>query len=319
MTATRVVALSGGVGGAKLALGLAHEAPGQDLLVVANTGDDFTHLGLAISPDIDSVVYALSGLNDQQRGWGRKDETWTFMSALGDLGGETWFNLGDGDLATHVRRTEALSAGASLSDITAEIATALGISARILPMSDDRVATVVETASGPLAFQHYFVREQCAPAVTGFRFDGIDDARPHPGLMTALADPALEAVIITPSNPFVSIDPILALPGVREAISGCAVPVIAVSPIIGGAAIKGPAAKMFRDLGFAASALGVARHYAGLIDGFIFDTVDAEAEAEIRALGVATLVADTVMRTLEDRRRLAGEALAFATGLRRGG
>lgn len=319
MTTTRVVALSGGVGGAKLALGLTDAVPGDNLLIVANTGDDFSHLGFAISPDIDSVVYALAGLNDQQRGWGRKDETWTFMSALGDLGGETWFNLGDGDLAMHVRRSEALRDGKSLSAVTAEIANALGISARILPMSDDRVATMVETASGPLAFQHYFVREQCAPAVTGFRFDGIEDARPHPALMMALADPALEAVIITPSNPFVSIDPILALSGVQDTIAACTVPVVAVSPIVGGAAIKGPAAKMFRELGFAASALGVARHYAGLIDGFIFDTVDAEAESEIRALGMATLVTDTVMQTLEDRRRLAGEALAFADGLRQGG
>jgi LPPG:FO 2-phospho-L-lactate transferase len=315
VTDTRVLALSGGVGGAKLALGLMHVRPGPELLIVANTGDDFSHLGLTVCPDIDSVTYALAGLNDQDRGWGRKDETWTFMSALAGLGGETWFNLGDGDLAMHVLRSEALRAGRPLSEVTAEICRGLGISARLVPMTDDPVATVVETADGPLAFQHYFVREQCEPAVTGFRFDGIERARPHPDIIAALRDPALEAVVITPSNPFVSIDPILSLPGMRAALAACAAPIVAVSPIVGGQAIKGPAAKMFRELGFAATALDVARHYVGLIDGFVFDTVDAAAEADIRALGFATLATGTVMASLDDRKRLADEVLAFAAGL----
>jgi len=308
----RVVALSGGVGGAKLALGLSRVVPGPELLIVANTGDDFDHYGLRICPDLDSVTYALAGLNDEQRGWGRKDESWGFMAAFGELGGERWFNVGDGDLALHVLRSQQLRDGMTLSAVTAAVTRRLGIDARLVPMSDDPVPTRVLTEAGPLAFQHYFVRERCVPAVSGFRFDNADAARPNPDFLAALAGDALKAVVITPSNPFVSIDPILALPGVRAALRACAAPVLAISPIVGGEAIKGPAAKMFTELGLPAGAAAVARYYGDLLDGFILDRVDAADESEIAALGLATLVSDTVMRTLADRERLAREAIAFA-------
>ena len=311
-----VLALSGGVGGAKLALGLSKIVPADDLTIVANTGDDFEHLGLTICPDIDTLTYTLSGLANQEQGWGRAGETWTFMSALEALGGETWFNLGDGDLALHVERSRRLADGESLSAVTAEVTRRLGIRVPVLPMSDDPVRTVVHTPDGDLAFQHYFVRERCEPEVTGFSFQGIYRAQPHPRLMALLADPGLAAVIITPSNPFVSIDPILQLPGVSEAFKACPAPVIAVSPIVGGKAIKGPAAKMMAELGMPVSALEVARHYAGLIDGFVLDQVDRQQRDEISDLRLAVHVTNTVMRSLEDRVALARNVIAFASQLR---
>lgn len=311
-----ILALSGGVGGAKLALGLSKIVPADRLTVVANTGDDFEHLGLTICPDIDTLTYTLSGLSNTEMGWGRAGETWTFMSVLGDLGGETWFNLGDGDLALHVERTRRLAAGESLTKVTSDVTQRLGIRVPVLPMSDDPVRTVVHTGDDDLAFQHYFVRDRCEPAVTGFSFQGIHRAKPHPRLLALLADPMLEAVVITPSNPFVSIDPILQLPGVTEAFRACAAPVIAVSPIVGGQAIKGPAAKMMAELGMPASALAVARHYAGLIDGFVFDQVDGAQRDEIGDLRLATLVTNTVMQSLEDRVALARDVVSFAAQLR---
>jgi LPPG:FO 2-phospho-L-lactate transferase len=310
----RVVVLSGGVGGAKLVLGLARTLPADRLLVVANTGDDFRHYGLHVSPDIDTVVYTLAGLANAELGWGRQGESWNFMAALKALGGEDWFNLGDGDLAMHVLRTHRLDAGEGLGAVTADLCRALGIAVPVLPMTDDPVATVVETADGPLAFQHYFVRDRCRPAVTGFRFDGIEAARPHPDLLAALGGDAA-AVVIAPSNPFVSVDPILRLPGLRHALDAFAGPIVAVSPIVGGVAIKGPAAKMMAELGMPASALAVARHYQGLVDGLVIDHADAAEAAEIRALGMAVLVTATVMRDLEDRKALARDCLAFATDL----
>lgn len=312
-----VLALSGGVGGAKLALGLSKIVPAAQLTVVANTGDDFEHLGLTICPDIDTLTYTLSGLNNQELGWGRAGETWTFMEALRQLGGETWFNLGDGDLALHVERTRRLHAGESLSQITADVTARLGIALCVLPMSDDPVRTIVHTPEGDLAFQHYFVRDRCEPAVTGFSFQGIYRAQPHPRLMQLLADPALDAVVITPSNPFVSIDPILRLPGVAEAFKACQAPIVAVSPIVGGQAIKGPAAKMMAELGMPASALEVGRHYASLIDGFVLDRVDASQREEIDNLGLAVHVTNTVMQSLDDRVALARNVIAFASELRR--
>lgn len=313
----QVLALSGGVGGAKLALGLSKIVPAERLTVIANTGDDFEHLGLTICPDIDTLTYTLSGLNNQELGWGRAGETWTFMDVMGALGGETWFNLGDGDLALHVERTRRLKEGESLSEITIDIARRLGIEVPVLPMSDDPVRTIVHTADGDLAFQHYFVRDRCEPAVTGFSFQGIYGAEPQPRMLELLADPALEAVIITPSNPFVSVDPILRLPGVTEAFKACKAPVVAVSPIVGGQAIKGPAAKMMAELGMPASALEVARHYASLIDGFMLDTVDAMQREEIDKMGLAVHVTNTVMHSLEDRVALARNVIAFASGLRK--
>jgi LPPG:FO 2-phospho-L-lactate transferase len=311
----RVLALSGGVGGAKLALGLSHILPPEKLTVIANTGDDFTHLGLRICPDIDTLVYTLSDLADRERGWGRHDESWNFMAALGQLGGEDWFNLGDSDLAMHVFRTQALSRGQSLTAVTQAIAGELGIGPAILPMSDDDVATVVETKDGPLPFQHYFVRDKCEPAVAGFRFAGIETARPNAKLMAHLTGGTLDAVILTPSNPFVSIDPILSLTGVRKALKAQPAPLVAVSPIVGGKAIKGPAAKMMSELGLPSTAFAVARHYQGLLDGFVIDHADAEQAKEIEALGMQVVVAQTVMSDLEDRKALARTCCAFANTL----
>ena len=310
------VALSGGVGGAKLALGLSRILAPAQLDVIVNTGDDFEYLGLTICPDLDTLTYTLAGLNNTETGWGRAGETWTFMASLRALGGESWFQLGDGDLAIHVERTRRLAAGEPLSRVTAELTARLGIELSVIPMSDDPVRTFVETAAGVLAFQHYFVRDQCAPEVTGFEFRGAKTATPSPMALGALADPALDAVVICPSNPFISIDPILAVPGLRGAIEDAAAPVIAVSPIVGGKAIKGPTAKMMVELGVTQSAASVARHYGGLIDGFVLDSEDAASGDEIRALGLDVLTTNTVMQSLEDRVSLAADVLEFATKLR---
>ena len=274
---TRVVALSGGVGGAKLVLGLCRHLPEEQVSVVTNTGDDFEHLGLHVSPDLDTVMYTLSGLDNQDTGWGRGGETWSFMTALEQLGGESWFLLGDKDLATIVERTRRLSLGQTLSEVTTRLTQTLGIRARIVPMSDEPVRTVVLTPRGELAFQHYFVREACQPVVTGFRFDGATHANASPGVMTALTDESLELVVICPSNPFISIDPILSVPGIRETLRALEVPIVAVSPIVGGAAVKGPTAKMMQELGLGLTSQSVAHHYRGLLDGFVVDQQD-EAE-----------------------------------------
>lgn len=306
-----VLTLSGGVGGAKLVLGLSKVLDGDDLVVACNTGDDFDHLGLRICPDIDSVIYALSGLSDQQRGWGRRDETWTFMSAVKDLKGPDWFNLGDGDLATHVLRSEFLRQGQTLGAVTADLAACLGITANVCPMTDDPVATVVQTPTGDLAFQHYFVREQCQPTVTGFRFDGITQAHPNDQIINALrSDP--KAIIIAPSNPYVSVDPILHIPGMLDAIKGAKAPIVAVSPIVGGQAIKGPAAKMMEELGKDVSVLGIAQHYRDLLDGLVIDQQDAHLAAEIEGLGMRVHIAQTLMTDLETRVALAQTTLDFA-------
>jgi LPPG:FO 2-phospho-L-lactate transferase len=311
----RVVALSGGIGGAKLVLGLRRVVPAGDLLVVANTGDDFEHLGLAISPDLDTVMYALAGLDDPQRGWGRRAETWTFMAALAALGGETWFQLGDGDLATHVERTRRRAAGETLSAITADFCRRLEIAPRLVPMSDDEVRTRLRTAEGWLDFQDYFVRRGCAPAVLELAYAGAATARAHPDVLAALADPGLRAVVIAPSNPFLSIEPMLAIPGLRAAIARCAAPVVAVSPIIGGRAVKGPTAKMMAELGLSVSASAVAGRYRDLLDAYVLDRADAGVVADTAALGIAASVAHTLMTTLEEREALARHVLATADAL----
>lgn len=308
----RCVALTGGVGGAKLALGLARVLPPEDVLFVVNTGDDFEHLGLTICPDLDTLTYTLAGENDPNKGWGRRDESWQALATLSELGGPDWFQLGDRDLGLHLYRSSRLAAGASLSAVTAEIATALGIRHRLVPMSDDPVRTTVITPDGPLAFQHYFVRERCAPAVSGFRFDGSDRARPQRDWLAALA--ACSVIVICPSNPYVSVDPMLSLPGVREALRDAPAPVVAVSPIVGGGAIKGPSAKMMRELGVPASAGQIAEHYQGLADGLVLDEADAALHG---TLAVPTVVAPTVMVTLADRVALARHTLSFAEALRR--
>ncbi len=308
-----VVALCGGVGGAKLAHGLKLALEPQELSVIVNTGDDFEHLGLSIAPDLDSVMYALAGLSDPVRGWGRRDETWRFMEALKALSGETWFQLGDADLAVHVQRSWRLARGAALSDVTAELCRALGIAVRVLPMSDDPVRTRVLIEQGWLDFQEYFVHRQCRPAVQDFMFAGAECARAQPEALAALKRPDLRAIIICPSNPFVSIEPILAVPGIRAAIQESDAPVIAVTPIIGGKAIRGPAAKMLAELGLEVSAAAVARRYAGLIDGFVIDQADPAPEA---LPGITFFRAATLMSSTDDRLRLARATLQAADALR---
>ena len=311
----RYLALSGGVGGAKLALGLARQLQPDELTIVCNTGDDFAHYGLPICPDLDTVMYTLAGRNNQLQGWGLEGESWRIMETLAERGGETWFRLGDLDIATHLMRGELLRQGASLSAATARLCASFGIAHTVLPMSDDPVATVVQTADGELNFQHYFVREQCRPAVRGFHFRGIENARPQPQFLAALQGDELDAIIVCPSNPFVSIDPMLRLPGVRAAVENAAAPVIAVSPIVGGMAIKGPAAKMMAELDMPSTALAVAGYYRDLIDGFVIDHADADQAEAIAELGIAVHVTDSVMHTLADRERLAAEVLRFASVL----
>jgi LPPG:FO 2-phospho-L-lactate transferase len=304
-----VVALCGGVGGAKLAQGLSMALPPEELSLIVNTGDDFQHLGLSISPDLDSVIYALAGLSDPVRGWGRRDETWTFMHALKGLSGESWFQLGDGDLAMHVERTWRLAQGATLSEVTAHLCRALGIAIRVLPMSDDPVRTRVLTAEGWLEFQEYFVHRQCRPAVREFTFAGAATARAQPAALAALERRDLRAIVICPSNPFVSVEPILAVPGIRAALRQSPAPVVAVTPIIGGKAVKGPAAKMMAELRLEVSGEAVARRYADIIDGFVVDHADPVPEPlqNVRFFGAATL-----MTTADDRLRLAHAVLQAA-------
>jgi LPPG:FO 2-phospho-L-lactate transferase len=304
-----VLALSGGIGGAKLGLGLYRVLSPGRLIVVANTGDDFEHLGLLVSPDLDTLLYTLAGIDNPATGWGRREETWTFMKALESLGGETWFKLGDGDLAIHVERTRRRRDGETLSDITDDFRRRLGISAELLPMSDDPVRTRLLTGKGWLDFQDYFVRLRCAPVVREIAFAGASAASPHPAFVAALGDENLRAVVICPSNPFISIDPILALPGVREALRICRAPVVAVSPIIGGRAVKGPTAKIMAELGLPVDAAAVARHYRDFLDGYVADAADA---AQTVDLGVPVTLTRSLMDTLADREALARAVLAAA-------
>jgi LPPG:FO 2-phospho-L-lactate transferase len=307
----KVVALAGGVGGAKLAEGLSGVLPSEDLVIVVNTGDDFDHFGLHICPDLDTVCYNLAGLENPATGWGRAGESWIGMEIISQLGGPTWFHLGDRDLGLHLERTRRLRAGEPLSQVTADFCKALGIRPRVLPMSDQPTPTWVCTSEGDLPFQEYFVHQQCKPVVRGFRFEGMEAAQPAPGVIKAL-DQA-DCVVICPSNPFVSIGPILAVPGVRAALAYRRV--IAISPIVAGKAVKGPAAKMFFELGNEPSANAVAQHYRGLLSGFVFDQTDINQQDEIQALGIETLATNTLMKSSQDRRRLAGEVLSFARAL----
>jgi LPPG:FO 2-phospho-L-lactate transferase len=307
----RVVAFSGGIGGAKLVLGLSRVLDPADLVVVANTGDDFEHLGLAISPDLDTIMYVLAGLDDPGRGWGRRDETWNFMAALAEFGGETWFQLGDRDLAVHVERTRRRNAGEPLSAVTAEFCRRLGIGVTVLPMSDEPVRTRLHTSEGVLDFQDYFVRRHCEPVAREVEYHGARSARPHRAILAALAEPGLRAVVICPSNPFLSVNPILETGHMRQAIASSAAPVIAVSPIIGGRAVKGPTAKLMHELGLPTSAAAVARLYHDLLDGYVVDQADADA-GDLAALDIPITVAPTLMRTLADRNALARTVLAAA-------
>ncbi|MFT6955306.1 MAG: LPPG:FO 2-phospho-L-lactate transferase [Halieaceae bacterium] len=312
----QILALTGGVGGAKLCLGLASLVAGDRLKIVVNTADDFVHLGLSISPDIDTLLYTLSGRSNAEQGWGLADESWHTLGALEELGSDTWFQLGDKDIATHLWRGEALAEGMNLTTLTGKLAAKWGIDAEILPMTNQQVRTIVQTVEGEMPFQHYFVKYRCQPAVTGFNFSGLNSAQPNPRLIELLASNALSAVVICPSNPFVSVDPILQLPGLWPLLRDCAAPVFAVSPIVAGMAVKGPTAKMMAELELPVTALGVAEHYhehyPELIDYFILDESDATLSLEIEKLGMNVSATATVMTTLEDKQKLATTLLTLA-------
>jgi LPPG:FO 2-phospho-L-lactate transferase len=304
----KIVALAGGVGGAKLAHGLAQTLPPENLTVIANTGDDFEHYGLYICPDLDTVCYTLAGLANPETGWGRVNETWSVIENASKLGGPAWFRLGDQDLGTHLERTRRLKEGQTLSQITRDLCQVWGIEHTVLPMSDQPVRTIVETEEGDLAFQEYFVHRRCEPRVKGFRFEGAYHAEPAPGVCEALQ--SADAVIICPSNPWVSIDPILQVISLTPS-SRPEQKIVAVSPIIGGQTIKGPAAKMYREMGIAPSALAVANHYRGLVTGFVLDQIDKQLKGDVMGLNMRTLVTNTFMDSLDSRRRLANDVLSF--------
>ncbi len=309
----RVVAISGGIGGAKLALGLYKILPADTLMVVCNTGDDFEHLGLTISPDLDTVMYTLADVANPKTGWGRVDESWGFMAALEQLGGETWFQLGDRDLATHVERSRRLRAGESSTSISRDFGRRLGVQADIVPMCDQPVRTMVDTEEdGVLPFQRYFVERRSTPRVTGFDFVGVSDASMSTDVLAALERPDLDAVVICPSNPFISIDPILAVPAMRDRIQACPAPVIAVSPIIGGQAVKGPTAKMMAELGKPISNDSIADHYRGLLDGLVIDDEDGD---DAEGIDIPCLITPTLMRSETDKKNLALKVLDFAQRL----
>ncbi|HUK03201.1 MAG TPA: 2-phospho-L-lactate transferase [Steroidobacteraceae bacterium] len=312
MTREVVLAISGGVGGAKLAVGLQGILDPGALGVIVNTGDDFEHLGLAISPDVDTTLYTLAGVANPATGWGRAQESWVFMQELARLGGESWFQLGDKDLALHIERTRRLTAGETLSHITAEVAHRLGVSSHILPMSDASVRTMLMTDEGELAFQDYFVRRRCEPRVREIHFAGAAAAQATPAALAWLDRADLTAIVICPSNPYLSIDPILAIAEWRRALELARVPVIAVSPVIGGEAVKGPTAKIMRELNLTVTNATIARHYASLIDGLLIDSADA---VEAGAIGVPVHETSILMRTGEDKERVAAETLAFARSL----
>ena len=305
----KLIAFSGGIGGSKLVQGLAALVDPRDLLVVANTGDDFEHLGLHVSPDIDTVIYTITGRVNPSTGWGIAGETWSFMKMLATLGGPTWFNLGDGDLALHVLRSYRLRAGESLTAIVEDYCRSLGVPFRLLPMTDDPVRTMVETDEGVLAMQNYFVERRCEPRVLAVRYAGAAVAQPNAALLAALCDPALEGLILCPSNPFLSIGPILAVPGLRDRMAESKVPVVAVSPIVAGQALKGPTAKMMFELGLEVSAAAVAQLYHGVVTDFVLDRQDESQQDTIRALGMRTCIAETVMRDSETRIELARTVL----------
>lgn len=312
---SKVLAFSGGVGGAKLALGLAKQLPSEQLVIACNTGDDFEHLGLCISPDLDTVMYTLCGQSHPQQGWGLADESWRVMSRLEALGGPSWFRLGDLDLATHLYRSELLRKGATLSQVTLALCARLGIGQRLLPATDQALRTIIVSDQGDLAFQHYFVREQCRPKVLGLRYEGSEGALPQTEIAALLQSEELACVVLCPSNPFLSIDPILSITGMRELLRAVKAPVVAVSPIVAGQAIKGPTAKMMQEMGLPLTACSIAAHYADILDGLVIDAADAAEAAHVEALGIPVLCCPTVMRTQADRCRLADDVLAFARRL----
>jgi LPPG:FO 2-phospho-L-lactate transferase len=312
----KVVALAGGVGGAKFAHGLMRAMNPENLTVIVNVGDDFEHLGMRICPDVDTVCYTLAGMANASTGWGLAGETWHVFDDLIRLGGPDWFHLGDHDLATHLERTRRLRAGESLSQVMRHFCKIWDVPVSVIPVTDDPVPTIVLTNVGELSFQDYFVRLQCQPIVKGFRFEGVGEARPAPGVLEALQDADL--IVLCPSNPWVSIDPILEVPGVRSTIMNRRtrdlIPVLAISPIVGGKTVKGPAAKMFTELGIIPSAQAVAEHYGRLCSGFVMDWQDANNALAVQGLGLSILVTDTIMKSIDDRQCLADEVIAFFCG-----
>jgi len=307
--------LAGGVGAARFLRGLARVVPPAEITAVVNVGDDLTHVGLRVCPDLDSITYWLGGVVHPEQQWGRAEETHVVAGELERFGHEPWFTLGDRDLATHLHRTLRLAEGASLSEVTAEVARAFGVSLRLLPATDDEVATRILTADGrDLHFQEYWVRERGAPEVTGVRLAGAERARPAPGVVAAIRE--AEVVLVAPSNPVVSIDTILAVPGLREAVLATDAPVVGVSPIVGGAVVRGMAHKLLPAVGAEVSAVGVARHHQPLLDGWIIDHADAAAADAVRALGIACTVTDTMMDDIEVAAALARTCLDLAASLR---
>ena len=315
MSGKHYLALTGGIGGSKLALGLSKILGADELGFIVNTGDDFEHLGLHISPDIDTLVYTLAGLNNPDTGWGRRDESWQFMSALEDLGGETWFKLGDKDLALNIERSRRLGRGDSLSEVTGHLAESLGVLHEILPMSNDPVRTRVHTEDGAMDFQQYFVRRRCEPVVKSFEYKGAETATLNPDIQAWFESEQLGGVILCPSSPFISIDPILSVPLLRDALRQCTAPVISISPIVYSRALKGPLAKFMQEMSLPATACWVAEHYADFLDGFVIDEADETLANEIEALGMATLCRNTVMHSMDDRLQLARDSLEFIASL----
>lgn len=305
-----IIALTGGIGGAKLALGLTHVLSPNELVFLTNTGDDFEHLGLYISPDVDTLIYTLAGLVDPERGWGQSEETWNCLDTLAKLGEPSWFRLGDQDLAVHIARTHSLKRGKSLSEITDRVRVALGVKCRILPVSDDPIRTFLHTSIGRLSFQDYFVRNRCEPIVNHIEY-AHSNARLNPGLDLS----ELEGVIICPSNPYLSIGPMLAINSLFEFLQSTRIPVVAVSPVVAGKAIKGPTAKIMQELGVDVSAIAVARHYKELINGFIVDESDIDSVPEIESMDISVSAYPSVMTTLHDRIKLARHSVDFVLSL----
>lgn len=316
----QVLALSGGIGGAKLALGLSKILGPEELLIVANTGDDFEHMGLYICPDIDTLLYTLSGVSNTATGWGRAEETWSFMQTVQqDHPDEAWFQLGDKDLETHRYRTEALASGSTLTEVTASLVRRFQIGASIVPMTDDPVHTFVlgESDAGKhwLPFQEYFVRLRCEPRTRCIEFRGREEAAVSPQLEDAITAGRIRAVVLCPSNPYLSIDPILAVPGMKKLLRACKAPVIAVSPVVGGRALKGPTTKIMQELGLVPDVTTIAEHYRGIIDGLVIDEKDRGALETVQAMGISATVTNTIMLTPEDRTQLARDVLNVAAEL----
>jgi LPPG:FO 2-phospho-L-lactate transferase len=305
----KIVAFAGGVGGAKLSDGLAQLVDPNDLTIIVNTGDDFVYLGLNISPDLDTVCYTLAGLSNPQTGWGLAGDTFRVFEQIQQLGGPAWFHIGDQDLATHIERTRRLKEGQTLSQLTRDFCTLWGIKHSILPMTNQSVSTIVITTGNvELPFQEYFVHLDCRPVVKGFRFDGIERAVPLPGVLAAIDNS--DCIILCPSNPWVSIDPILALPGIRFSLKSK--PVIAVSPIINGHSLKGPAAKMFSEMGIHPSASAVVHHYEKILSGFVMDASDLDKPIDLK---IPLLSTQTIMKNPDDRRHLAADVLNLINNL----